>query len=42
MIDLDDPKRNRDFTFDYSFWSYDQFITNENGFNVPKNSKYAD
>ena len=25
LIDTDDPKRNRDFAFDYSFWSHDGF-----------------
>lgn len=41
-IDLEDPKRNRDFTFDYSFWSHDQFEINEDGLSVPIDSKYAD
>ena len=26
-----DEKKNRDFTFDYSFWSHDEFETDENG-----------
>ena len=32
----------RPFTFDYSFWSHDQFTTDENGFMVPTSPKYAD
>ena len=23
LLDLEDPKKNRDFAFDYSFWSHD-------------------
>jgi hypothetical protein len=25
LLDLEDSKRNRDFAFDYSFWSHDEF-----------------
>jgi hypothetical protein len=32
LLDLDDSKRNRDFAFDYSFWSHDEFTTNEAGY----------
>ena len=42
LLDLEDPKRNRDFTFDYSFWSHDEFYVNDEGYNVPKGEKYAD
>lgn len=41
-IDLDDAKKNRDFTFDYSFWSHDGFETDENGYSAPGIPKYAD
>jgi len=41
-IDIEDPKHNRDFTFDYSFWSHDGFEINDQGLNVPSGSKYAD
>ena len=34
----------RSFTFDYSFWSHDDFIVDKDGVSVPTNSqsKYAD
>ena len=32
----------RPFTFDYSFWSHDQFKEDENGILVPTGPKYAD
>jgi len=32
----------RPFTFDYSFWSHDNFYTDENGVNIPTGPKYAD
>lgn len=32
LLDLEDPKKNRDFAFDYSFWSHDEFIVNEAGY----------
>jgi hypothetical protein len=36
MTRLYDPNnpddKHRDFTFDYSFWSHDQFIVDENGY----------
>jgi hypothetical protein len=25
LLSLDDPSKNRDFAFDYSFWSHDGF-----------------
>jgi hypothetical protein len=33
---------DRPFTFDYSFWSHDQFYTNDEGIFVPTSPKYAD
>jgi len=32
LLDLDDPKHNRDFAFDYSFWSHDEFVTTPAGY----------
>ena len=32
----------RPFTFDYSFWSHDGFVVDDNGINVPTSPKYAD
>ena len=32
----------RNFTFNFSFWSHDEFITDENGVYVPTGDKYAD
>ena len=34
----------RDFSFDYSFWSHDRFIGDSNGYNRPDgpDSPYAD
>ena len=39
-----DPKtgKDRNFTFDYSFWSHDNFIENEEGHLIPENDKYCD
>lgn len=34
LFDADDPKKHQDFTFDYSFWSHDQFHTDERGYLV--------
>ena len=42
LLDLKDEKKNKDFGFDYSFWSHDGFETKENGFMVPADEKYAD
>lgn len=35
---LKDPKTGnpRDFSFDYSFWSHDQFIEREDGYLMPE------
>ena len=33
LFDADDPEnKHRDFTFDYSFWSHDEFIVEESGY----------
>jgi hypothetical protein len=32
----------KDFTFDYSFWSHDEFEENENGYFVPLSDRYSD
>jgi hypothetical protein len=39
-----DPQtgKDRDFTFDYSFWSHDEFTETPNGLLVPNDEKYAD
>lgn len=31
LIDLEDESRNRDFVFDYSFWSHDGYKTQADG-----------
>ena len=31
LLNPEDDKKNKDFTFDYSFWSHDGFDTDENG-----------
>jgi hypothetical protein len=33
---------SKNFTFDYSFWSHDNFRINADGLNVPVTDKYAD
>lgn len=35
-------EEERKFTFDYSFWSFDEFEKEANGYMKPKSSKYAD
>lgn len=42
LVDVGDSSKNRDFYFDYSFWSHDGFTTNECGLSVPVSGKYAD
>ena len=32
LLSLDDPSKNRDFAFDYSFWSHDEFNVEESGY----------
>lgn len=41
---ITDPnsQKERSFTFDYSFWSHDNFDTNEQGYLVPTSDKYDD
>ena len=36
LFDADDPTngKHRDYTFDYSFWSHDEFDVNETGYFV--------
>jgi hypothetical protein len=34
LFDPDDKDKKRDFFFDYSFWSHDGFVSNEDGYNV--------
>lgn len=38
----DDEGKTRPFTFDYSFWSHDDFHTDEKGIFIPDSPKYAD
>jgi len=38
----DDKIKEKDFTFDYSFWSHDGFKINDDGYSEPLNDKYAD
>lgn len=33
---------SKNFTFDYSFWSHDNFVINADGLNVGTSSKYDD
>ena len=42
LVNLKEEGKNKDFSFDYSFWSHDGFETKENGFMVPLEEKYAD
>jgi hypothetical protein len=41
---ITDPenKKKKDFAFDYSFWSHDQFRTESDGYMSPLSSKYDD
>ena len=41
---ITDPSTGKDrtFTFDYSFWSHDGFIIDDQGINVKDDKKYAD
>jgi len=41
--DLGSGDKDRTFTFDYSFWSHDDFEVNDQGYSVANpGSKYAD
>jgi len=42
ILDIGDPSKNRDFVFDYSFWSHDGFENNEEGLSIPLSPRYAD
>lgn len=37
-----DPKKVKEFTFDFSFWSHDGFEINEDGVSAAVDDKYAD
>lgn len=39
---IDEDGKERPFTYDYSFWSHDQFENDENGYSFALGSKYAD
>ena len=41
-IIIDEEGKEKTFTFDHSFWSHDDFETDENGIFVPTSQKYAD
>lgn len=43
LFDAEDPEhgKHRDYTFDYSFWSHDEFETNEEGYFVYSCSQSA-
>lgn len=34
LFDAENVEKHRDFTFDYSFWSHDEFSVDENGYFV--------
>lgn len=44
LKNLEDPDRDKDFYFDFSFWSHNGFKSLPNGFLVPEDdfSIYAD
>jgi len=42
IISHPDTGEEKKFTFDYSYWSHDEFDTEENGYMVPSGPKYAD
>ncbi|PFH37453.1 putative Chromosome-associated kinesin KLP1 [Besnoitia besnoiti] len=42
ITNLDDEKQSRTFAFDYSYWSHDGFVNDENGYSKPVSAKYAD
>lgn len=42
LKDLTDEAKDRSFTFDFSFWSHNEFAEDENGFFVATSDKYAD
>lgn len=42
LLCLEDPKKNRDFSFDFSFWSHSGFEIDETGLSVPIDHKYCD
>ena len=42
ILKANDKEAERKFTFDYSFWSFDEFTKEPNGYLKPNGSKYAD
>ena len=38
----DDFKKEKSFSFDYSFWSHDDFVINQNGYVEPQTERYYD
>lgn len=42
LLDLEDPSNNRDFVFDYSFWSHDGYSVQADGMFVAEEDYYAD
>lgn len=42
IVSNPEKKISKDFAFDYSFWSHDQFTTLENGYFKGTSSKYDD
>lgn len=39
---IDENNKARNFAFDYSFWSHDNFEEDKSGLLVPTSGKYAD
>jgi len=35
-------RKSKDFTFDYSFWSHDEYDELENGYYKPRSDRYSD
>ncbi|EGR27406.1 kinesin motor domain protein [Ichthyophthirius multifiliis] len=42
LLNIEDNKKNRDFNYDFSFWSHSEYNTNEEGLYIAQNEKYAD
>jgi len=43
LTNINDPhSKPREFTFDYSFWSHDEFETRADGLLVKTGARYAD
>lgn len=41
LFDAENVEKHRDFTFDYSFWSHDEFSVDESGYFVYESCKAA-